>query len=153
MKNLTRRQARQVRRRRSQVQTIADRLIGELKARGIVVHRTDAVNSASAYLKLDYGILGSVRISDHLGTGEVLGFRWNLMSEIGEPYTTTDLEQGHDRHWYGWVHLGDMIGHIERYRAQRQQQMGQEGYVVAMGRNEWNINRTRKGFWEKARRV
>lgn len=127
-------------------------MAGELKARGFVVHRTDAVHSPSAYLKLDWGMANTVRISDHYGSGDRLNFRFNVVSDVTEPYITT-----HDgdivRHWYGFNHLGQVIRDIEALRSNKVAAMGDETYAWLMDRNRVFASDKPQGMFKKARRV
>lgn len=58
-------------------QEIADYLSEELKNNGFTVHRYDAFSTKSIYLKLDYGVCNSIRISDHNGK-KYLKYRYNI---------------------------------------------------------------------------
>jgi hypothetical protein len=48
-----------------EISAIADAVIKELTAAGFVIQRYDAFSTNSIYLKLDYGLCNSIRISDH----------------------------------------------------------------------------------------
>ena len=58
-------------------QEIADYLSEELKNNGFTVHRYDGFSTKSIYLKLDYGVCNSIRISDHNGK-KYLKYRYNI---------------------------------------------------------------------------
>ena len=40
-----------------------------LKKNGFTIHRYNSYSSNSIYLKVDFGLAGSIRISDHVGRG------------------------------------------------------------------------------------
>ena len=58
---------------------IADELVNTLKGEGFVIQRYNAYSTASIYLKLDYGLAYSVRISDHPGKKH-LKYTYNLIN-------------------------------------------------------------------------
>jgi hypothetical protein len=131
---------------------MADQIAGELKARGFVVHRTDAVNSTSAYLKVDYGVMNTVRISDHKGAGEKLDFRFNILSPIQEPYRTR-MSDGTPRYWYGFSDLGQFYRDIEAFRQHKLTILGEQEYKFLMSKNAYFAEHKPWGMWKKARRV
>ncbi|MBM7715323.1 hypothetical protein JOC94_002310 [Bacillus thermophilus] len=55
------------RKNQKELQETADYIIARLKKKGIVIQRYDSYSTNSIYLKLDYGVSNSVRISDHKG--------------------------------------------------------------------------------------
>ena len=60
---------------------IADYISQELLKQGFIIHRYDAYSTCSIYLKLDYGAMHSIRISDHKGK-EHLSYRYNIESGV-----------------------------------------------------------------------
>ena len=52
-----------------------------LLEKGFIVQRYDSVTTNSIYLKLDYGMCNSIRISDHKGKKH-LSYMYNLRSDI-----------------------------------------------------------------------
>lgn len=70
---------------RAELNSLAERIISELKDK-VVIHRYDAYSTNSIYLKFDYGVANSLRISDHPGKRH-LRYRFNLMAEqAGTPH-------------------------------------------------------------------
>ena len=57
---------------------IANDIIKTLKSIGFVIQRYDAYSTNSIYLKLDYGVCNSIRISDHTGK-KYLKYRYNVI--------------------------------------------------------------------------
>ncbi|MCL2223599.1 MAG: hypothetical protein FWB96_01380 [Defluviitaleaceae bacterium] len=49
--------------KKKEIQQLADKLVLRLKAEGFTVQRYNAYTTESVYLKLDYGIAYSLRIS------------------------------------------------------------------------------------------
>ena len=62
----------------SQAVTIADSLIHTLSQAGFTIQRYDASTTDSIYLKLDYGVGNSIRISNHTGKKH-LNYRYNII--------------------------------------------------------------------------
>lgn len=56
---------------------IAEYVQNKLLEQGFIIHRYDAYSTNSIYLKLDYGVAHSIRISDHQGYGH-LSYRYNI---------------------------------------------------------------------------
>lgn len=53
--------------KKPEIKKIADRIIARLKEQGFTIQRYDAYSTNSIYLKLDYGLCKSIRISTHAG--------------------------------------------------------------------------------------
>ena len=62
---------------------VCDRLAGK-----VVIHRYDAYSTNSVYLKFDYGVGNSLRISDHKGKKH-LAYRFNIILDLREPKNDT----------------------------------------------------------------
>ena len=60
------------------VKNKADAIVSILKDKGFVIQRYDAYSTDSVYLKLDYGVCNSIRISDHEGKKH-LCYRYNMI--------------------------------------------------------------------------
>lgn len=54
-----------------------------LKKNGFTIHRYNSYSSNSIYLKVDFGLAGSIRISDHVGKG-YLNYTFNVGTDIKE---------------------------------------------------------------------
>lgn len=61
---------------RNLVACVCDRLAGKA-----TIHRYDAYSTNSVYLKFDYGLGNSLRISDHHGK-ERLNYRFNILLDL-----------------------------------------------------------------------
>ena len=62
---------------------IAEMLCRNLISEGFIIQRYDAYSSNSIYLKLDYGVCNSIRISDHPGK-KYLKYRYNIGPYVKE---------------------------------------------------------------------
>ena len=60
---------------------IAQYIEYKLLKQGFIIHRYDSYSTCSIYLKLDYGVMNSIRISDHRGKKH-LSYRYNIESGI-----------------------------------------------------------------------
>lgn len=54
-----------------------------LKKNGFIIRRYNSYSSNSIYLKVDFGLAGSIRISDHVGKG-YLNYTFNVGTDIKE---------------------------------------------------------------------
>lgn len=61
-----------------QIMEAAANICYDLKNAGFIIQRVDARTSNSIYLKLDYGVGNSIRISDHKSRKEGLVFKYNV---------------------------------------------------------------------------
>ena len=64
---------------------IEKKIINYLSNLGISIHIYHAFSTNSIYIKLDYGVLGSIRISDHDGK-ERYKYKYNVRTDIKEYY-------------------------------------------------------------------
>ena len=71
---------------------VIKRLIGK-----VVIHRLDAYSTNSIYLKFDYGIVNSLRISDHEGKKH-LSYRYNIL--LDQQVREVRHMNGYDRIFY-----------------------------------------------------
>lgn len=53
----------------------------KLLEQGFIIHRYDSYSTNSIYLKLDYGVMNSIRISDHKGK-QHLSYKYNIESGV-----------------------------------------------------------------------
>lgn len=65
----------------SQIEKAASFIIDKCREEGIIVHRYDVQSSGSIYLKFDWGLAHSLRISDHKGIVKYR-YKFNLIKGI-----------------------------------------------------------------------
>ncbi|MCI8372461.1 MAG: hypothetical protein HFI75_08700 [Lachnospiraceae bacterium] len=123
------------------VDSIAKRLIGE----GFTVQRYNAYTTNSIYLKLDYGVCNSIRISDHPGKKH-LKYRYNIGSFVKEYQEEKDK---YDRYYYRIDKAENMIKKIIKDRDFKKSRYGESGYKALMQKNKRD-NAAASGFWSKA---
>lgn len=123
-------------------------LIEELKKRNVVIQRYDSFSSKSIYLKLDFGVAGTIRISDHAGK-EHLKYRFNLLSNLKNRRHRKQTNQ----HFFPTKQINSMLFTILKERDERIERYGREAYINYMYKN-WTQNKDNsKGFWSMAKLV
>ncbi|WP_268913988.1 hypothetical protein [Lentilactobacillus sp. SPB1-3] len=136
-------------RKSRRIRKVAKIMINFLQAQGIKVMRYDAFSTNSIYLKLDYGLCYSVRISDHAGK-QHLTYRFNAIDRYrGPKYVKTDW--GWSREFYSLKpdELNQLCVSIIKLRAGRIDSLGVYGYQQKMEEYR-HQNLHAKGFWELA---
>ena len=121
--------------------SIAKRLIAE----GFTVQRYNAYTTNSIYLKLDYGVCNSVRISDHPGK-KYLKYRYNIGSFVKGYWKEKDK---YDRYYYRVDEADNMVKKIIKDRGFKKSRYGESGYKAFMQKNK-KENAGTSGFWSKA---
>ena len=121
--------------------SIADRLAGE----GFIVQRYDAKTTDSIYLKLDYGVCNSIRISSHAGKKH-LKYRYNIGPYINGFHVVKDK---YDRFYYRTDEMEDMIAQIIEDREFKLARYGCESYAGYMLKNK-NDRAGSSEFWREA---
>ncbi|QMV44449.1 hypothetical protein [Cohnella cholangitidis] len=125
----------------------AEDLVTQLKVLGFVVQRYDAYSTASVYLKLDYGICNSIRISDHRGKKH-LNYRYNLIRGCKEAYSET-TPKGWARHYFPIEQVLELVMCILADRSNKLGKHGKEGYARLMDANKYKHGND-PGFWRNA---
>lgn len=129
---------------------ITDYVIKKLKESGFKIQRYDAFSTNSVYLKLDYGVCNSIRISDHKGKKH-LQYRYNLLKNYdGVKYDKSP--QGWARNYYGFDSVKKMIKDIILDRDWKIQSYGRNQYQKFMESN-YSKNQNEPGFWSKSSEI
>lgn len=128
---------------------IAKRIIRVMKREGAVIHRYDARSSNSIYIKIDAGLVGTVRISDHLSNGsrKKLGYRYNLLTNLEE---FEIQKEPNVRYFYPTKDLDILIGNIVARREALLRESHGEFIYQQQIRNEIHKRRKQPGFWQRA---
>lgn len=127
------------------IQSIADSLIHTLSQAGFTIQRYDASTTDSIYLKLDYGVGNSIRISNHTGKKH-LNYRYNIILDG----ITEDVMSKYIRHYYHPDDIDKMINLILNERRMKIQQYGRFRYNEFMKFNQESHNSDKHGFWKTA---
>lgn len=125
---------------------LADYLCKRLIVEGFTVQRYDAYKTDSIYLKLDFGVCNSIRISDHTGK-KYLKYRYNIGSFVKKHRYGNN--RGFPRIYFRQDQVDMLIEQILRDRKSKIKRYGADRYQGFMKENKVK-NRNLKGFWRKS---
>lgn len=131
------------------VAAMAEFVISQLLEAGFTIQRYDSMSSRSIYLKLDYGVCNSIRISDHKGLRQYR-YRYNLLSN--RKGYRWHSNSGVDRLYYGFDSVHTMLQDIKDDRAVKTLMYGPDKYAHYMEMNDL-ANSGKKGFWANSHEV
>lgn len=123
-------------------QAVIDRLTGK-----VIIHRYDAYTTNSIYLKFDYGVANSLRISDHPGK-RYLKYRYNILTSQKRKEVKKD--RGFDRIYYSPDMVNAVCRDILHAKEEKRHRYKNYDAVVQSKKNEVAHE---KGFWQQAREV
>lgn len=115
---------------------IADKMVTALYKNGFTIQRYNACKTSSVYLKLDYGVCNSIRISDHKGKSH-LHYRYILLVD-----DTTDETV-----------INELINRILSDRQSKIAQYGINNYKRFMQQNKAEHMHDKNGFWNHSKLV
>ena len=124
---------------------LADYITGRLLEEGFVVQRYDAYSTNSIYLKLDYGVCNSIRISDHQGKKH-LKYKYNIGSYVDRFIEVKDRTT---RIYYRSSRAENMIKRIVKDRDFKKSWYGESQYKRFMEKSRIE-NANAPGFWSEA---
>ncbi len=130
---------------KNELDNLADSIAKRLIAEGFTVQRCNAYTTNSIYLKLDYGVCNSIRISDHQGK-RYLKYRYNIGSFVKEYREEKDK---YDRYYYQIDKSENMIKRIIKDRDLKRSRYGESGYKAFVAKNKRDKSGT-AGFWKEA---
>lgn len=130
---------------KNELNSLADSIAKRLIEEGFTVQRYNAYTTNSIYLKLDYGVCNSIRISDHPGK-KYLKYRYNIGSFVKEYRKQKDR---FDRFYYRADKSKNMIKKIIEDRETKKSKYGEDGYRRLMQKIK-SKNAGTLGFWSKA---
>ena len=131
----------------NEIREAADYIVKHI-GKDVVVHKYQSYTTNSIYLKFDYGIAHSLRISDHIGK-RYLSYRFNVGTDIEEKKIISD-EKGYERRLYPITELDSVVKDIMKLREERINEANNYEALKQWKRKQ--RDRT-KGFWKGARRV
>lgn len=132
------------------IQEIAYELQNRFLDENFVVQRYDSYSTKSIYLKLDYGVAKSIRISDHKGYSR-LSYRYNVRLDIDKSYKETD-KQGFLRYYFSPNDLDKLVNHILDLRKKQIDSIGEFKYSLKVTQY-LEANSGSKGFWQKCKKI
>lgn len=127
---------------------LADILVKRLLDADFTLQRYDAYSTDSIYLKLDYGVCNSIRISDHKGKKH-LSYRYNIGFDVELQHTTGNRFL---RYFFPAEQYEDLIALCIKERNAKLTQYGVEKYKNFM-LESLRSHADSKGFWAEARLV
>lgn len=134
---------------RAELNGLAEQVISELKDK-VVIHRYDAYSTNSIYLKFDYGVANSLRISDHPGKRH-LRYRFNLMAEqAGTPHYVI-MNGEFPMNFYPPEEIDRLIKDILDAKAKKAKYY--TSYDAVMKKAATDARNEQKGFWAGARKI
>lgn len=129
------------------IEQLTDTIIERLKSEGFIIQRYNAYSTNSVYLKLDYGVCNSIRISDHKGK-KGLDYRYNLLTNLNHS-NSGYTKEGLIRHYYAAHDTERMIERILNDRAAKMRRYGKERYLQYM-KNNSRDKKNEAGFWRES---
>ena len=117
-------------------------LINKLDKKGFIVQYYEAITTNSCYLKLDYGVCGSIRIGDHRGKKKYK-FKFNLCLDLDKSY----IADG--RYYFSVADIDNLIDMIEISKTNAQNKYGFK-YFEYMVENKAKIGKE-IGFWSSSK--
>lgn len=118
-------------------------IIQKLKEHNITIQKYKSITTNSVYLKLDYGVLKSIRISDHKSKKH-LHYRYNLQSNIRQSF----YDRTNKRFFYTNKDVDVMLKQILSDRHDKMTRYKHK-YMEYMNQN-LKSNRHRNGFWKES---
>lgn len=134
---------------RAALNDLAEQVIGKLKNK-VVIHRYDAYSTNSIYLKFDYGVANSLRISDHPGKKH-LRYRFNLITEqTGTPHYIV-MNGEFPMHFYPPEEIDRLVNDILDAREKKAKYY--TSYDAVMKKAAADSRNEQKGFWAGAKKI
>ena len=139
---------------RRYMRKIADFIIAYVKRFDIHVLRYDSITTESIYLKFDYGMSGSLRISSHSGK-DGLSYTFNILKGLNEPYKEScKSSKGTDisRYYYPDCLYKNVALDIIRYREYKINKYGEKAYYRYLKSKRVYVGKGNM-FWGKCKEV
>lgn len=128
---------------------IADAVIEKLRGK-VIIHRYDSFSTNSIYLKFDYGVANSLRISDHDGKRH-LKYRFNILESMGKKQNKeTRTRQGFEMVFYSPAMINACCRDILAAKRDRVERYRDYDAIIERAKAEATPD---KGFWHAARLV
>ena len=122
--------------------TVIDRLRGK-----VIIHRYDSHSTNSIYLKFDYGLANSLRISDHPGK-KYLKYRYNILTT--QTCKQNKVDHGFERIYYGPTMIKAVCRDVLQQKQERKRRYKDYDGLVMQKPSQIQHE---KGFWEQAKEV
>lgn len=132
-----------------EIEGIKQYIIRTLKKYGFAVQLYQSHSSNSVYIKVDYGLCNTIRISDHRGKA-LLAYRFNLRKDVKSRYT--DKSKPHVQYMYPFSDKRKVIDEILYIRKKKIAKNGVGWYIREL-QTQKQDNSNKRGFWEKCQLV
>lgn len=132
----------------------ANYLISELKKHNFSILRYNSFSTNSIYLKLDYGMANSIRISDHRGY-KWLSYRYNVFPpQFKLPRVYFDKKK-YPRYNFSATPdcLDELIKIAVQDREEKIAKYGEDGYKYFMQKDKEKGEESAASFWKEAKEV
>ena len=131
---------------------IAEAVIDKLRGK-VIIHRYDSYSTNSIYLKFDYGVANSLRISDHDGKRH-LKYRFNILESMGKKSSKeTHTRQGFTMVFYSPAMINACCRDILAAKKDRVERYRDYDAIVEQEKAKAAMPQPRKGFWSGARLI
>lgn len=121
---------------------VSNKLIKDLKKQGFKIHRYYAKTTKSIYLKLDYGVCGGIRISDHKGKKKYR-YKFNLIKKYNGIKQVND--RGYIRLFYDYNKTKELLNDVQNEKKSKINRYGLYNYQKYMRKNsKYNIYKSFK---------
>lgn len=135
-----------MRNEKASLNDIAESVIKRLKGK-VIIHRYDSYSTNSIYLKFDFGVANSLRISDHQGK-QYLKYRYNILTGVTSKKVKKD--GGFERIYYSPDMVKAVCRDILQSKERKQQQYRDYDAVVNAAMEK---AKHEAGFWQGARKI
>ena len=129
--------------------TIAEEVIKRLEGK-VIIHRYDSYSTNSIYLKFDYGVANSLRISDHNGKKH-LKYRYNILESLDGISSKKEIHRkGFPMYFYSPKMINACCKDILSAKSEKEKQFYSYEAVVNAAAQK---SKAEKGFWSGARLI
>ena len=135
--------------KKDEKELVIESLVKLLKQKKIHVLRWDDPKTKSSYLKLDWGVLSTVRIGPEKGSNQY-PYKYNVIVDTTEG--SVKYEKGVVRSYYTTREVSELIASIEIDREEKACKYGRSNYLKYMVESQKKM-KNQKGFFEGARIV
>lgn len=133
---------------KAQIDNLADEIIQRLREH-VIIHRYNAYSTNSVYLKFDYGVANSLRISDHDGKRH-LKYRYNLLLEQAGNPVSSFIQEGFTRRLYPPEAINQLVHDILADKETKKDMYYNYEAVVKAAKARIDTSR---GFWANAKQI
>lgn len=135
-------------RNRAEIRSISETIINTLAGKGFVVQEYKAYGTDSIYLKLDYGVCNTIRISDHKSK-DYLCYRYNVIIDG----SVDIIEEKFIRYFFNQDTINNLLNTVLFDRMAKLNKYGLNAYKNFMLKNRLEHKKDNKGFWRDAKLV